>query len=142
MREPAARGGESRKANPVSEARGTGAQPAAGFQGPLNPLWFSLATQLPRQPPAGDDPDPPSSPGPEPRPPPSLVVQAKLTVGAPGDPYEQEADRAAAAVTSGRAAPPVSGMGEGVSPSTGGGRADGLTSRISPPGAATPLGAS
>ncbi|MEW5930116.1 MAG: DUF4157 domain-containing protein, partial [Gemmatimonadota bacterium] len=139
MGERAARAGEPAKADAASEARGAAAQPAAGVQSPFNPLWFALATRTRRQAPAGDDPGPGAPREPAPRPAGRPVVQAKLAVGAPDDPYEREADRAAAAVAAGGAAPPVSGMRESAAPSAGGQHA-GPASRIAAPGAGRPLG--
>lgn len=140
MREPASKAGEPRKADTPAGAKGTVRNPAEDLQAPFNPLWFSLSTRVPPQASAGDDDPPPGTRrGAAARLRETLGVQAKLSVGAPGDAYEQEADRAAAAVTSGGAAPPVSGMRERVAPGSGGGQGDGPAARISAPDAGRPL---
>lgn len=137
MREPASKAGEPRKKGPALAAGDAAGDHAADLPLPFNPLWFSLATRLPLGASAGDDP-PPGSP----RGAPSRLpegVQAKLSIGAPNDAYEQEADRAASAVTAGTPVAPVAGMRERVAPAAGGGEPAGPAARIAAPDAGRPL---
>src|ERR1041385_8803489 len=123
---------QAKKAQSASTGSQQPAQTVA--EKPFNPLWHGVATRTEAAGAAGDPTPPRTSRAAQPaiaRPSPRNLLQCKLTVGAPNDPFEQEADRAAAVATSGGKVQLSSAMPASVSPSTASASGDGGSGQAS-----------